>query len=64
VEQPDKNLRPILNKKGRKEAKLKKIVSLLFSPLILGIPRNIIIFPLAQTRKVFFKAQSPSKSEN
>ncbi len=50
--------------KEPKRAELKKIVSLHLSSLILGSPRNGIIFPLPQTKIVFLASPIPSKSEN
>jgi hypothetical protein len=58
----------ILNKKGRKGPNFTKIVTLLLSYLILGrCPRNIVIFPLTQTKIVFFlnpNSFKKSKREN
>ncbi len=53
---------PILNNKG---PNVNTIVSLLLSSLILGeVSKNIVIFPLTQTKEMLFLSQIPSKREN
>jgi hypothetical protein len=71
MKQPDNSAAEywlILNKKGRKGPNFTEIVTLLLSYLVLGkCPRNIVIFPLTQTKIVFFlnpNSFKKSKREN